>query len=64
MVSWFVKQALLDIARAEPGFLIDGASTLFFERRENPAASGIGNGVQKAIKIGDGVRHDRKGNRK
>jgi hypothetical protein len=46
--------SLLDIARAQTGFLIDRASTLFFERRQNPSASGIGNCVKKAIKVGSG----------
>ncbi len=49
---------LLDIEAAEPGFLVEGASTFFFERAQNSAASGIGNGVQEAIKMGSGVSHD------
>ena len=49
---------LLYIEGAEPGFLIQRASALLFERAQNPAASGIGNGVQKAIKIGSGVSHE------
>ena len=53
--------ALLDIARAEPGFLAERASAFFFKRAENPAASGIGNGVQKAVEIGSGVSHDEEG---
>ena len=48
---------LLDIGGAEPGFLVERASALFFQRAQNPAASGIGNGVQEAIKIGSGVSH-------
>ncbi len=52
---------LLDIARAQPGFLIDRASALFFEQRENPPASGIGNSVKKAINIGRNVSHDQEG---
>ncbi len=49
---------LLDIEGAEPDFLVERASAFFFERTQNPAASGIGDGVQKAIEIGSGVRHD------
>jgi len=49
---------LLDIEGAEPGFLVQRASAFFFECAQNSAASGIGNGVQKAIKIGSGVSHD------
>jgi len=50
--------ALLDIGRTEPGFLVERASAFFFERAENSAASGVGNGVQEAIKIGSAVSHD------
>ena len=49
---------LLDIEGAESGFLVQRASAFFFEREQNPAARWIGNGVQKAIEIGSGVRHD------
>ena len=49
---------LLDIEGAEAGFLVQRASAFFFERAQNPAASGIGNGVQKAIKIGSGGSHE------
>jgi hypothetical protein len=47
---------LLDIAGAKAGFLIERASAFFLERLQNPAARGVGNGVQKAIEIGSGVR--------
>ena len=53
--------AFLDIARAQPRFLIDRASAFFFKRRQNPSASGIGNGVQKAIKIEGSVSHVQEG---
>ena len=49
---------LLYIEGAEAGFLVQRASAFFFERSQNPAASRVGNGVQKAIKIGSGVSHD------
>jgi len=52
---------LLDVASAQPSFFIDRASTFFFERRQNPSASGIGNGMQEAIKIGRNVSHDQEG---
>jgi len=50
--------ALLDIEGTEPGFLVERASAFLFERAQNSAASGIGNGVQEAIKMGSGVSHD------
>ncbi len=50
--------ALLDISRAEPGFLVDGASAFFFESAQNPAARWVGNGVQEAIEMRSGVSHD------
>ena len=49
---------LLDIRGAKPGLFVQRASAFFFERAQNPAASGIGNGVQKAIEIGSRVSHD------
>ena len=49
---------LLDIRGAEPGLFVQRASAFFFERSQNPTASGIGNGVQKAIQIGSGVSHE------
>ncbi len=52
---------LLDIGGTKPGFLIERASAFFFERAENPAASGVGNGVQEAIEIGRGGSHDEEG---
>ncbi len=50
--------SIFDIGGAEAGFLVDGASTFFFERTQNSAASGISNGVQKAIEVGSSVGHD------
>jgi hypothetical protein len=47
--------ALLDIGGAQPGFLVERASAFLFERAQNAAASGVGNGVQEAIEIGSGV---------
>ena len=52
---------LLDIEGAESGFLVQRASAFFFERAQNPAASGIGDSVQKAIKIGSDMSHDEEG---
>jgi len=48
----------LNIESTESGLLVERASTFFFESAQNPAARGVGNGVQKAIKIGRGVSHD------
>jgi len=45
---------LLNIGRTESVFLIEGAATFFFERLQNAAASGVGNGVQQAIEMGNG----------
>jgi hypothetical protein len=50
--------APLDIGGTKTGFLVDRASTFFFERAQNAAASGVGNGVQEAVQIGSGVSHD------
>jgi len=50
--------ALLNIASAESGFLVERASTFFLERVQNSPASGIGNGVQKTIKMESGGNHD------
>jgi hypothetical protein len=50
--------ALLDVGGAESGFLADGASSFFLQRAQNPAAHGIGNGLQESVKIGSGVSHD------
>ena len=44
--------ALLDIARTEAGFLVERASAFFFQRLQNSAAGGIGDGVQEAIEVG------------
>ena len=52
---------LLDIEGAEPSFLVQRASAFFFERAQNPASSGIGDSVQKAIKTGSDVSHDEEG---
>jgi len=50
---------LLDIGGTKTGFLAERASTFFFERAQNPAAGGIGNSMQEAIKMGSsGMGHD------
>ena len=51
----------LDVAGSEPRFLVQGASAFFLERAQNPAPSGVGNGLQEAIEMGSGVRHDQEG---
>ena len=53
-----------DIEGAEPSFLADRASTFFFKRPQNSAASRVGNGVQETIEIGSGVSHDQEGYQK
>jgi len=53
--------SIFNIGGAEAGFLVDGASTFFLERKQDSAASGISDGVQKAIEIVSSVGHDQEG---
>ena len=43
---------LFNVRCAQPGFLPDRASALFFERAQNAPARRVSNRVQKAIQIG------------
>ena len=47
--------SIFNIGGAEAGFLVDGASTFFFERAQDSTARGIGNSVEETIDIGHGV---------
>ncbi len=49
--------ALLDIAGAESGLLVERASAFFLERAQNATTRGVGNGVEKAVEMGSGVGH-------
>ncbi len=48
--------ALFDVSGTESGLFVEGASTFFFERVENAAARGVGDGVEEAVEaVGTGV---------
>src|ERR1035438_5927077 len=49
---------LFNIGSTEPSLFPDRASAFFFQREQNAAARRIGDGVQKAIQIGNGVSHE------